>query len=121
MASIQHWRSTLLPLALSVVSTLLLAESKRATVDQVAHPALRVTTSAGTGLLPIYVSSDWSRPQPGVTRAIVIFHGKKRNAEKRGSLRGLSAESAKIGGCFFLRHFLRDDDAAARFLRRDYA
>jgi hypothetical protein len=36
-------------------------------------------------------------------------------------LRFTRVESVKICGCFFLRRFLRDDDAAARFLRRDYA
>jgi pimeloyl-ACP methyl ester carboxylesterase len=116
MASIQHWRSTLLPLALSVVSTLLLAESKRATVDQVAHPALRVTTSAGTGLLPIYVSSDWSRPQPGVTRAIVIFHGKKRNAEgyfRSASEAVQSAGNAGRGTIVIAPQFLAEEDADA--------
>jgi hypothetical protein len=39
---------------------------------------LQLTTPAGTGAIPIYVSRDWSAPQPGVTRAIVMIHGLSR-------------------------------------------
>src|ERR1700741_1806903 len=28
------------------------------------------------GLLPLYVSTDWAKPQVGVTRAIVVLHGR---------------------------------------------
>lgn len=77
----QHSRSLFFPFALAVLSMMLPAEAKHPAVDKVEHSGLRVTTSAGTGVLPIYVSADWSTPQPQVTRAIVIFHGIKRNAE----------------------------------------
>ena len=33
------------------------------------------------GVLPLYVSSDWSKPQPSITRAVVILHGRLRNAD----------------------------------------
>jgi pimeloyl-ACP methyl ester carboxylesterase len=32
------------------------------------------------GVLPVFVSRDWSTPSPGVTRAVVIVHGLNRNA-----------------------------------------
>lgn len=116
MASLQHWRTILLSVALSVASIIVHAESRRAAVDQVAHTALRITTSAGTGLLPIYVSRDWSKPQPGVTRAIVIFHGKKRNAE--GYFRSAkeavqSAGNAGRGTIVIAPQFLAEEDAEA--------
>ena len=78
--SVQQIRSIPFLLAFAVLSAGLAAESTRQTVDEVAHSSFRVTTPAGSGLLPIYVSSDLSKPQPRVTRALVIFHGKKRNA-----------------------------------------
>jgi pimeloyl-ACP methyl ester carboxylesterase len=55
------------------------AEDKPVTV--IAPQRLAVTTPAGKGLLPLYVSRDWSKPQPDITRAIVFFHGKLRNAD----------------------------------------
>jgi pimeloyl-ACP methyl ester carboxylesterase len=33
------------------------------------------------GTLPLYVSRDWSTPLPGVTRAVLILHGRLRNAD----------------------------------------
>src|SRR5450631_1853114 len=31
--------------------------------------------------LPLYVSGDWSNPLPGITRAVLVLHGRLRNAE----------------------------------------
>jgi pimeloyl-ACP methyl ester carboxylesterase len=50
-------------------------------VKVVAEARLRVTTAAGSGALPIYISRDLSAPQPGVTRAVLVFHGRSRNAD----------------------------------------
>jgi pimeloyl-ACP methyl ester carboxylesterase len=33
------------------------------------------------GTLPLYVSGDWSKPLPGITRAIIVLHGRLRNAD----------------------------------------
>jgi pimeloyl-ACP methyl ester carboxylesterase len=33
------------------------------------------------GTLPLYVSSDWSKPLPAITRAIIVLHGRLRNAD----------------------------------------
>jgi pimeloyl-ACP methyl ester carboxylesterase len=115
-ASIQPSR-LILPLLVSVVlSTGFAVASTRQTVDEVAHSSLRVTTAAGSGLLPIYVSSDWSNPQPRVTRAIVIFHGIKRNAA--GYFRSAneavqSAGKAGQGTIVIAPQFLTEEDAAA--------
>ena len=35
----------------------------------------------GGGMLPLYVSEDWSRPQPKVERAVIVLHGLLRNAD----------------------------------------
>lgn len=32
-------------------------------------------------LIPIYLSADWSHPQPMMTRAVVMLHGRLRNAD----------------------------------------
>jgi hypothetical protein len=38
--------------------------------------------SVGTqGALPIYASADWSNPLPDITRAVLVLHGRLRNAD----------------------------------------
>lgn len=55
-------------------------------VKVVADHMLHVATAKGAGDLPLYISSDgaaadWSKPQPAVTQALIVFHGKLRNAD----------------------------------------
>jgi pimeloyl-ACP methyl ester carboxylesterase len=55
-------------------------------VKAIADHTLQVKTAKGTGTLPLYVSidgntADLSHPQPGVVRALIVFHGKQRNAD----------------------------------------
>jgi hypothetical protein len=50
-------------------------------VKVIAPQMLQVTTAKGTGMSPLYVSRDWSKPQPDVTRALLVFHGRLRNAD----------------------------------------
>lgn len=33
------------------------------------------------GVVPLYVSADWSHPLPEITRAVIILHGRLRNAD----------------------------------------
>src|SRR5262245_23156966 len=33
------------------------------------------------GSLPLYLSSDWSKPLPGIARAVLVLHGRLRNAD----------------------------------------
>jgi len=49
------------------------------------HPVKVVADSrivvGAQGSLPLYVSSDWSNPLPDITRAILVLHGRLRNAD----------------------------------------
>lgn len=36
----------------------------------------------GQGMLPLYLSSDWSLPLPAVLRAVIVLHGRLRNADE---------------------------------------
>jgi pimeloyl-ACP methyl ester carboxylesterase len=36
----------------------------------------------GQGTLPLYLSSDWSMPLPAILRAIIVLHGRLRNADE---------------------------------------
>ncbi|MGJ5208146.1 alpha/beta hydrolase [Bradyrhizobium sp. HKCCYLR20261] len=33
------------------------------------------------GILPLYVSRPWTKPQPDITRAVLVLHGRLRNAD----------------------------------------
>ena len=112
--------SLLFSVVLLALAGAVTAESQRTPVDHVAHSSLRVTTSAGTGLLPIYLSSDLSKPQPGVTRVIVIFHGKGRNAEGYFRSTNDAVESAgkegRGGTIVIAPQFLIEEDVEAHHL-----
>jgi pimeloyl-ACP methyl ester carboxylesterase len=47
-------------------------------VKQVANMRMAVGTQ---GTLPLYLSVDWSSPLPNVTRAVLVLHGRLRNAD----------------------------------------
>ncbi|MBN8889785.1 MAG: hypothetical protein ABS99_10470 [Acetobacteraceae bacterium SCN 69-10] len=47
----------------------------------------------GSGLAPVYLSADWTAPQPGVTRAVIVMHGLARNADTYFAA-GLAARQA---------------------------
>jgi hypothetical protein len=47
----------------------------------VAPDRFTVTTPAGSGVVPIYVSADWSHPLPGIRRVVIMVHGVGRNAD----------------------------------------
>jgi pimeloyl-ACP methyl ester carboxylesterase len=48
---------------------------------------------AGGGVLPLYLSADWSAPRPDITRAVIIVHGLQRNADNYFAA-GLRAQAA---------------------------
>jgi pimeloyl-ACP methyl ester carboxylesterase len=50
-------------------------------VRVVADQRIAVATSSGQGMLPLYVSRDWDRPLPDITRAVLVIHGRLRNAD----------------------------------------
>jgi pimeloyl-ACP methyl ester carboxylesterase len=50
-------------------------------VAAVAPHRLAVTTPAGSGVVPLYLSCDWNVPQPSVRRVVVLIHGRLRNAD----------------------------------------
>jgi hypothetical protein len=49
-------------------------------VKEVANSRLPVRGAAGDGLLAVAVSRDWSKPLPGIARAVIVVHGYHRTA-----------------------------------------
>ena len=88
-------------------------------VSVVADRRLRVTTPAGSGVLTLYLSQDWDRPQPAITRAVITVHGASRNAavyrvaaEKSLAASGLDPKSVLL----IEPQFLDDADVTAHHL-----
>jgi hypothetical protein len=82
-------------------------------VKTVADQRLMVTGAAGTGVLPLYVSGDWSKPEPEVTRAVLVFHGLLRDADvylKSGEAALAEAGEAGYGTLLIVPQFLADRD-----------
>ncbi|GGF48351.1 hypothetical protein GCM10011611_63480 [Aliidongia dinghuensis] len=84
-------------------------------VKVVADQRLAVTGAGGAGVLPLYVTGDWTRPEPAVTRAIIVIHGLLRDADTylRSAETALSeAGDAGRGTLLIVPQFLADLDIA---------
>jgi pimeloyl-ACP methyl ester carboxylesterase len=76
-----------------------------------------VTTAAGSGLLPIYLSADWTQPWPEATRALLIFHGTGRNAHSyfmTGKKARELAGEENAGALIIAPHFIEQADLENR-------
>jgi pimeloyl-ACP methyl ester carboxylesterase len=83
-------------------------------VETVASGRLEVSAAKGSGQLALYTESDLNDPHPGITRAIVIFHGLHRNAA--GYLHDVEEARSKAGRAgentlLIAPQFLNEDDA----------
>lgn len=52
----------------------------------------------GAAMLPVYLSRDWTKPQPDVVRAIIVIHGKLRNADRYFETAQTAEREAAKGG-----------------------
>jgi pimeloyl-ACP methyl ester carboxylesterase len=70
-----------LPLALITMTGLCRAQEKyREPVEVIAPNAIPVTAEGRHGLLPIYANRGLDTPNPDVDRAVIVIHGRLRNA-----------------------------------------
>lgn len=93
-------------------------------VKLVGDQRLEVRTAAGAGQLAMFASRDWQGPaaQPDITRALLVFHGRLRNADVylRSALH--AAQLAGTAGSHTLLiapQFLANLDMAARSVPPD--
>lgn len=73
----------------------------------------------GRGVLPLYVSRPWSRPQSDVTRAVLVLHGRLRNADVYYDTAKKAQAAAGAAGATTLLvvpQFLADIDVDAHHL-----
>jgi pimeloyl-ACP methyl ester carboxylesterase len=74
------------------------------------------------GVLPLYVSRDWDKPLPGITRAVVILHGVLRNADvyyRSAELAQAAAGETGRSALLIAPQFLTDIDVDAFDLSPD--
>lgn len=116
-------RRALAVLAAAILATLVpaLAPAQPANhhpVKSVGPTLLPVTTPAGTGELALFLSADWTRPQPAAIRALVILHGYLRNAGTylRTGQRAVAAAGDTASTIVVAPQFLADIDASAHHL-----
>lgn len=92
-------------------------------VKAVADRTLPVQGAAGAGAFRLYVSRDWSKPDPAVARAVVVIHGRVRNADvyERSAETALAAAGADAARDTLLvtPQFLADPDIPAHDLPPD--
>jgi pimeloyl-ACP methyl ester carboxylesterase len=91
-------------------------------VRVVADQRITVATAAGQGVLPLYVSRDWNRPLPDVTRAVLVIHGRLRNADvywRSAEAAAAAAGPAASTTVMIVPQFLADIDIPARNLSPD--
>ena len=94
--------------------------AKEEPVDIIASHFVSLTTPHGSGQLPMDFSLDWDKPQPQVTRAVILFHGKGRDVDgyyralrKAAELAGGNTDSTSI---LIAPQFLNEEDAKAHHL-----
>ena len=74
------------------------------------------------GTLPLYVSSDWSKPEPDITRAVIVLHGRLRNADVYYKSAKTAQEAAGAAGqatIMIVPQFLSQIDIDAYHLPAD--
>jgi pimeloyl-ACP methyl ester carboxylesterase len=115
-----HPLARALPLLFVLISPQVRASDEdgpeRRPVKVVASQRIAVGTQ---GLLPLYVSADWSSPLPDITRAVVVVHGVTRNADVYfRSAKRAQAAAGEAGKATILiaPQFLTEADADANSL-----
>jgi pimeloyl-ACP methyl ester carboxylesterase len=91
-------------------------------VRVVADQRITVATPAGQGVLPLYLSRDWSRPLPEITRAVLVIHGRLRNADvywRSAETAAAAAGPAAATTLMIVPQFLANIDIPIRGLSAD--
>lgn len=93
-------------------------EHGRKPVKEVASERIAI----GAATFPVYVSADWSRPLPDITRAVLVVHGVLRNADvyfrSALSARAAAGEAGK-STLMIAPQFLTETDVEAHELPAD--
>jgi|HubBroStandDraft_4_1064222.scaffolds.fasta_scaffold12115_2 pimeloyl-ACP methyl ester carboxylesterase len=111
--------SVLVTIGLCGAACVALAQHEKP-VEIVAGQYFSLKTPQGSGDMPFDVSRDWNKPQPQVTWAVVMFHGKGRDVD--GYYRATLRAAERAGGdaaatsIVVAPQFLNEEDARAHRL-----
>ncbi|MBN8886202.1 MAG: hypothetical protein J0I77_10805 [Rudaea sp.] len=115
---------TSLPRFLLLIAALMFAAAAqgRDEVKKLAAQTLTVTTDSGSAQLPIELSQKLGEAQPNATRAVIVIHGKGRNADGYFDAIKKAAHAADAGKTTFILapQFLNDADIPAHRLPSSY-
>jgi hypothetical protein len=98
------------------------AEARRAhasnerPVDAIASARMPIDTPQGHAQFALDLSADWNTPQPDVVRAVIVLHGRLRNADDyfRTAQRAREAAGGEPGSTILIApQFLSTDDTRA--------
>ena len=78
-----------------------------------------VVTAKGPGAIPIHVSRDWTKPQPDVTRVVIVIHGWDRSDLKAGERAAAGAGAAADDALLITPQFPIQTDIDAHHLPAD--
>ena len=86
----------------------------RRPVKSIAPERIKIKTALGETLIPAFASCDLSRPHPGIKRAVVVVHGRLRDADKYYDLtiRAANASNALADTLVIAPQFLSTADVA---------
>jgi len=99
-----------------------MAQPEKWPVNAVAPARVDVAWAGGVARFPIFASVDISQAQPGITRAVLLFHGLQRNADvyfADALAAQRAAGPAAASAVMIAPQFLADFDAAAHHLTPD--
>jgi pimeloyl-ACP methyl ester carboxylesterase len=91
-------------------------------VAVVAPHRLTVAASEGSGVVPLYVTSDWNVPRAEIRRAVILIHGRLRNADAYFELAQqarMAAGGDSEGTLLIVPQFLATADVEAHRLAPD--
>ncbi|MET0676151.1 MAG: alpha/beta hydrolase [Bradyrhizobium sp.] len=116
-----------LPVILATMLALVAGRASAADEDAPNKRPVKVVAdkriAVGTkGTLPLYVSGDWSKPEPGIIRAVIVLHGRLRNADVYyDSAKTAQAAAGPTGQAtlMIVPQFLADLDIEAHHLPPD--
>ncbi len=87
----------------------------------VASEIFRVSTASGSASEPFDISLDWSRAQPQISRAVIVFHGVGRDVNGYyRSLQEAAEQAGAAGGTLTIApQFLDEKDIGEHHLSKD--
>ena len=113
----------LLGTGLAAIGTARAQPAAEQPVRFVAEGRLAVSSAAGQGVLPVALSTDWSRPLPSVTRAVIMVHGTLRDVDASLRLAEQARTAAQASADTTLLvapQFLAEQDVETHHLPGDF-